>query len=143
MRRCAVDANVILRFLTGEPADMAAQASVLFDAVDRHELTLVVDEITVAETVWVLQSFYGYAHRDIARVVQELLSHSGIELEDKEGLLSALHLFAQKNVDFADALVAVKMERQELSEIFSFDRHFDRLPGVTRLIPGQGNRGYL
>ena len=136
MKRCTVDSNVILRFLTGEPADLAAQASVLFDAVDRHELVLVIDEIVVAETVWVLQSFYGYAHREIARVVQELLSHPGLEAEDKAGLLSALHLFAEKNVDFADALVAVHMERKGLTEIFSFDRHFDRLPGVTRLIPG-------
>jgi len=140
MRRCAVDANVILRFLTGEPADLAAQASALFDAVDRRQSTLVVDEITVADTVWVLQSFYGYTHRDIARVVQELLSHPGMEAEDKDGLLSALHLFAEKNVDFADALVAVNMERNGLGEIFSFDRHYDRLPGVTRLIPGPGNQ---
>jgi len=100
--------------LTGEPADPAAQARVLFDAVDRRELTLVIDEITVAETVWVLESFYGYAQRDIARVVQEMLSHPGLEAEDKGGLLSALNLFAEKNVDFADALVAVNMERKGL-----------------------------
>jgi predicted nucleic-acid-binding protein len=134
-----VDSNVILRFLTGEPAELAAQASTLFQAVDNHELVLVIDEIVVAETVWVLQSFYGYSHKDVARVVRELLSHPGLEAEDKAGLLSALYLFAEKSVDFVDALLAVHMEQQGLIEIFSFDRHFDRLPGVTRLIPGQDN----
>ena len=137
MRRAYVDSNVILRFLTGDPPEMAAQARALFEAVEQGEVTLVLDEIVVAETVWVLQSFYGYPHHDIARVLQELLSHKGLEADDTPGLLAALHLFAEKNVDFADALVAVHMERRGMREIFSFDRHFDRLPGIIRRSPGE------
>jgi len=137
MRRAYVDANVILRFLTGEPPDMAAQARALFDAVERGEITLLIDEIVIAETVWVLHSFYGYPNRDIARVIQELLSHSGLEAGDKPGLLAALSLFADKNIDFADALVAVHMGKQGEQEIFSFDHHFDRLPGIIRRSPGE------
>jgi predicted nucleic-acid-binding protein len=90
---------------------------------------LVIDEIVVAETVWVLKSFYGYPNHDIARIVQELLSHEGLETDDKPGLLAALNLFAAKNIDFADALVAVHMRQKGIQEIFSFDRHFDRMPG--------------
>ncbi len=137
MRRAYVDSNVILRFLTGDPPEMAAQAHALFEAVEQGEVTLVLDEIVVAETVWVLQSFYGHPHHDIARVLQELLSHKGLEADDTLGLLAALHLFAEKNVDFADALVAVHMERRGMREIFSFDRHFDRLPGIIRQSPGE------
>lgn len=137
MRRASVDANVILHFLTGDPPEMAAQARALFDAVDRGEITLVVEEIVVAETVWVLHSFYGYAHCNIGRVMQQLLSHPGLEADDKAGLLTALHLFAEKNVDFADALVAVHMERRGLQDILSFDSHFDCLPGIVRQSPGQ------
>lgn len=137
MKRASVDANVILRFLTGDPPEMAAQARVLFDAVDRGEITLVVEEIVVAETVWVLHSFYGYGYHEIGRVMQQLLSHPGLETDDKAGLLTALHLFVEKNVDFTDALVAVHMERWGLQDIFSFDSHFDRLPGIVRRSPGQ------
>lgn len=137
MKRASVDANVILRFLTGDPPEMAAQARALFDAVDRGEITLVVEEIVVAETVWVLHSFYGYGHHEIGRVMQQLLSHPGLEADDKAGLLTALHLFAEKNVDFADALVAVHMGRRGLQDIFSFDSHFERLPGIVRRSPGQ------
>ena len=137
MNRCAVDSNVILRFLTGEPAHLAAQASLLFEAVDRGELALVVDPIVIAEVVWVLQSFYRYRHGQITRVLQELVSHPGLETEDKAGLLLALHLYAEKHIDFIDALVAVRMKRQGLLKVYSFDRRFDRLPGITRLIPGQ------
>jgi predicted nucleic-acid-binding protein len=53
---------------------------------------LVIDEIVVAETVWVLKSFYGYPNQDIARIVWKLLSHESLEADDKPGLLAALSL---------------------------------------------------
>jgi len=134
--RAGVDANVILRFLTGDPPDLAAQARTLFDAVDEGSVTLVLDDIVVAEVVWVLHSFYRYPPRQIADVLQELLSHEGLENGNKPALLAALSLFAEKNVGFTDALVAVRMAQQGIGEIFSFDRHFDRLPGVSRRLPG-------
>ena len=137
MRRAYVDANVILRFLTGDPPDMAAQARSLFEAVEQGKLILVIDEIIIAETVWVLKSFYGYSSHEIARVLQELLSHEGLEADDKAGLLSALNHFSHKNVDFPDALVAVHMQQRSVGEIFSFDQHSDRLHGIVRSTPGQ------
>jgi predicted nucleic-acid-binding protein len=137
MKFAYIDANVILRFLTGEPHDMASQARDLFNAVEQGRIKLVIDEIVVAETVWVLKSFYGYPNHDIASIVQELLSHEGLETDDKPGLLAALSIFAEKNIDFADVLVAVHMRQQGVQEIFSFDRDFDRLSGIARLIPGE------
>ena len=136
MTRACVDTNVLLRFLTGDPPDLAAQARALMEAVDRGEVTLVVDDLVVAELVWVLQSFYGRPAPAIARVVQELLSHEGLQAEDKAGLLTALSLFADKNVDFTDALLAVRMGRRGVREIYSFDRHFEHLPGLVRRTPG-------
>ncbi len=135
MKNAYVDANVILRFLTGSPPEMAARARALFEAVEQNRIILFVEEIVIAETVWVLKSFYGYSSDEILRTVQALLSHDGLEAHDKPGLLAALNLFAEKNIDFADALVAVHMKQQGLQEIFSFDEHFDRLSGITRLSP--------
>jgi len=136
--RAYVDANVILRFLTKDPPDQATRSAALFDAVDRGEVTLILDEIVVAEVVWVLQSFYGYSSEEIASAVQGVLAHEGFEAPDKPGLMEALRLFAEKNVDFADALTAVHMARQGIPEIYSFDAHFDRLGDIVRLVPGGG-----
>ncbi len=137
MRFAYVDTNVILRFLTGDPPDLAAHARALFEAVDDGKVTLIIDEIVVAETVWVLGSFFGYPNQKIAQVVQELLNHDGLQADDKPGLLAALSLFADKNVDFADALVAVHMAQRSVPDIYSFDHHFDRLPGIIRRTPGE------
>ena len=137
MKHAYIDTNVIVRFLTGDPSQMAEQARLLFDSVDRGEQTLVVSMIVIAETVWVLQSFFGYQPSAIAQILQELLSHDFIETEDKVGMLTALSLYTEKNIDFVDAILAVQMAQQSIREIYSFDHHFERLSGITRLIPGE------
>lgn len=134
--RAFVDANVILRFLLNDPPAMAEDAARLFQAVADGQVTLVLDDIIVAELVWVLKSFYQHTAVDIAQVLREFLAQSGIELSDKATLFQALFLFETKNVDFIDALVAARMQKSGFSYIFSFDKHFDRFPGIQRLSPG-------
>jgi predicted nucleic acid-binding protein len=136
MVRACIDANVIVRLITDEPPLLAEKAEQLFAAVDRGEITLFVAEGTVAEVAWVLKSFYGFPSVEISTILYDFLSHDGLECEDKPGLLMALSLYKEKNVDFIDALLAVRMARQEISKIYSFDTHFDRLPGITRSMPG-------
>ena len=48
-----VDANVILRLLTGEPEAMASSAQKVFQRAERGELTLQVSTMVAAEVVWV------------------------------------------------------------------------------------------
>jgi predicted nucleic acid-binding protein len=134
-----VDTNVILRFLTREPPDMAQQALALFTEVQSGEINLFLEEIVLAEVVWVLRSFYHYSPIEVSDVLQEFVNFPGIACEHKTTILIALRLFAVKNLDFADAMVAAHMIRKGIDSIYSFDTHFDRLPGITRLIPGQSS----
>ena len=135
--RVYVDAGVILCFITGDPPEMAEKARSMFEAADRRELVLALDAIILAEVVWVLQSFYKIDKRKIVQVLQAFIANDGVEMPDKSEGLYALALFAEKNVDFADALVSVHMNRDGVTGIFSFDKHFDRLPGITCLLPGR------
>jgi predicted nucleic acid-binding protein len=56
-----VDANVVLRFLTGDPPEMAAKAMELMSRAEKGAIGLRVSHLVVAEIVWVLSSFYKYA----------------------------------------------------------------------------------
>ncbi len=140
MKRAYVDTNVILRFLTGTPPHQAEEAKRLFEAAERGEVTLILDEIVLAEVVWVLSSFYKFNKSTIRDVLQSFVMNPGIEMQDKVGALLALTLFADLNIDFEDALVSVHMNRDHVREIFTFDKHFDRLPGINRLTPGRMTR---
>ena len=135
MKRAYVDTNILLRFITGAPREQALQVRELFAAAERGEVVLLLDEITVAETVWVLSSFYKFKKRQIAQTLVPILSAEMLQLPDRRGVLVALALFAEQNVDFVDALLSVHMDRAGVPDLVSYDRDFDRLPGVRRHTP--------
>ena len=39
------------------------------------------------------------------------------------------------NLPFGDAYIAAEMGRSGATELYSFDRQFNRVPGITRLEP--------
>lgn len=127
MTRLWVDANVLLRFLTGEPKELAGKAASLMARAENGEVTLVVSPLVVAEVVWVLKSFYRHSLEDIAGVLVPLMSADGVEVEDRETLTQAIELARDKNVDFVDAALALQAARRG-EPVCSFDGDFKRLP---------------
>jgi len=137
MKQAYIDTNILLRFITGAPTEQAAQARALFAAAERGDFVLFLDDIIVAETVWVLSSFYKFSKKEIKQVLISILANRGVLLNNERDMLLALTLFADMNVDFVDALVSVHMDRAGIPDIVTFDKHFDRLPGVNRIPPSE------
>jgi predicted nucleic acid-binding protein len=136
VKRAYVDANVIIRLITGDPPEMAERAERLFRQVDEGGVELVVSDIVIAETVWVLSSFYGFSAYQIGPALEAFLIHDHIVSDQKEELLRALALYEEHNLDFADALLSVLMVSSDVLDVYSFDKHFDRLASVNRIEPG-------
>lgn len=127
MTRLWVDANVLLRFLTGEPKDLADKAASLMARAERGEVVLVVSSLVIAEAIWVLKSFYRHSLEEIAGVLVPLMSADGLEVEDRETLIQGVELARDENVDFVDAVLALQASRRGES-VCSFDGDFKRLP---------------
>ncbi|HYH46980.1 MAG TPA: PIN domain-containing protein [Thermoanaerobaculia bacterium] len=127
MKRIWVDANVLLRFLTGEPKDLADKAARLMSRAEKGEIVLVLFPLVLAEVVWVLKSFYRHSLDDIADALVPLISADGIEIEDREAWIQAIELARDKNVDFVDAALALQAARRG-EPVCSFDGDFKRLP---------------
>lgn len=121
-----VDANVVLRFLTGDPPEMAAKALELMNRAEKGDIGLRISHLVVAEIVWVLSSFYRYAKSQIAETLISFLSTDGIYAENPALLIQALQDMAEKNVDFVDAYLAA-LARTQKESICSFDNDFERL----------------
>lgn len=137
MRQAYVDANVIVRLITNDPPDMVESAIRLFQRVDEGALELIIDDIIIAEAVWTLSSFYGFPAVEIASMLATVLVGDGIVSDSKTELLQALALYEDKNIDFVDALLAVRMLKSGVTEVYSFDRHFDRFESLRRLSPDE------
>lgn len=133
MTRFWADANVVLRFLTGEPVELAEKAARLMARAERGEIVIVLPALVIAEVIWVLKSFYRRSLDEIAEVLIPLMSADGIEVEDRDLLIQAVELAREKNVDFVDAALALRAARSG-EPVCSFDGDFKRLP-VKRISP--------
>jgi predicted nucleic acid-binding protein len=123
-----VDANVILRLLTGEPEEMASSAQTLFQRAERGELTLHLSTLVTAEVARVLGSYYRIPRPRIAEVVTQVAMAEGVECEQRGLLVDALALMAEENVDLVDAYLA-RLASSDDGAVASFDRDLARLPG--------------
>lgn len=132
-----IDANVFIRYLTRDDPKKADACFALFQQAKRDEIALVTTEAVVAEVVYVLSSkqLYALSRREIRALLYPLLSLPGLKLAGRKAYLRALDLYAIYKIDFEDALIVAQMERQGETELYSYDRHFDQVPGITRLEP--------
>ena len=135
MAALRVDANIILRYLTDAPPEQAEWVARLFAAVAARTVEIIVEEVVLAEVVWTLSSYYRMPRQEIAAALLAFLAEDSILSRDKEELQTALVLFQQRNLDFVDALLAAKTLGSSERELYSFDRDFDRIPGLLRREP--------
>lgn len=87
MKEALIDANVILRYLTQDPPVMAEAARKIFDEARSGKGSLAIIPMTVAEVVWVLESFYGYSKKQIAETMTQFLMCEGLEVESLDLLI--------------------------------------------------------
>lgn len=121
-----LDANVLLRFLTGSPPELAGRSARLLEEAQRGKISLRMHSVVVAETVWVLESFYEYSKQEISGVLIPLLEQPALRVEGAKTVVRALETMVESNVDFADALLA-QTARSRGEGVVSFDRDFRRL----------------
>ncbi|MFA5265726.1 MAG: PIN domain-containing protein, partial [Opitutaceae bacterium] len=101
-----VDANVVTRMLRGDHPQHSPQAKELFKRAERGEFILEITDVTAAEIVWVLTSFYEVARQDIANSLLKLLGNPGVVASNASWLMAALESFRDSNVDATDCFIA-------------------------------------
>lgn len=127
-----VDTNVLVRHLTGDPPELAARATAYLSA----EGELLVTDLVVAETIYVLESFYRVPRAQVAAVIRSLLALASVVTLDPAMLLRAVEVYELDRLDFAEAYLVAAAETTGVGRIASFDRAIDRVASVQRLEPG-------
>lgn len=131
----AIDANLILRFVTADHPQMSPRCRDLFARVQDGQETVFLPEAALGDVVWTLRSFYKWPVGRIRQFVGDLLALDGIQMSRKMLVWAALSLFVEERLDFSDALIAAEMQEVGLNELYSYDRDFDRLADISRVEP--------
>ncbi len=134
-----VDTNIFLRFLTGDDPAKAQRCKELLERANRGEVELITSDSVIAEIVFILSSkrLYNQSRSDIRARLYPIISIQGLKLAHRRMYLRALDIYEKSNLDFEDALTVAQMERQELTELYSYDEDFDKVDGadIARLEP--------
>jgi len=132
-----VDTDVIIRLLTGDDPVKQAAAAKLFEKVESGSTNLSAPVTVIADAVYVLSSrrLYNLPLLEVRELLVALLRMPRFRVANKSTVLEALDLYAVTNLDFGDAFIAASMREAGSEELYSFDRDFDRVPGVVRLEP--------
>ncbi|HVW88276.1 MAG TPA: PIN domain-containing protein [Gaiellaceae bacterium] len=126
-----VDTNVLIRHLTGDPPAQARRATAFLERADE----LLLADLVVAEIVYVLESFYDLARRDVAALARSIVGFPAIVVADEPLLLRALEVYEVDRLDFAEAYLVASAETSGVRSIASFDRSIDRVATVQRIEP--------
>jgi predicted nucleic-acid-binding protein len=120
----AVDTNVLVRLLMRDDSRQAAAADA-FVAGGAW-----VSHVVLAELVWVLDSTYRLKRAQLTVVVEMLLKHEHMTVQDADVVEAALGLFHAGSADFSDCLVLATACRIGHLPLGTFDRSLAKLAGA-------------
>jgi predicted nucleic-acid-binding protein len=124
----AVDTNVVVRIVTRDDKDQAAAAD---EFIARGAW---VSHLVLAEAAWVLKSTYRIGHIEVAKVLEMLLNHESLTVEDPDVVAAALvHYRSRPSLGFSDCLVLEIAKKAGHLPLGTFDRDLSKFEGTERL----------
>jgi predicted nucleic-acid-binding protein len=136
MKKVFFNTNFLLRFYLDDIPTQALKAKRMVQAAKEGVISLVTDLIVICEMVWVLDSFYHLDKEVISEKITNLYRTRGVVVFNGDVLPNALSIYATKNIDFTDAVVASSATKNHVEYLASFDKkHMKRLSdlGIKRI----------
>ena len=132
-----LDTNILLRYFTRDDEAKAQQALALLQRVDSGEERVETSLIVIFEVVFTLERFYKVPREQIHALVMPVIALRGLRLPSKQLIEQSLDHYARahRHVSFADIYNARYAQSQGIEEIYSWDRDFDEIDGITRVEP--------
>ena len=136
--RC-IDASVFVhaylkpkRVLSVDEIRLKQDAKKIVSRLNQGEQVLT-SVVHLAEIANVLEDYLPLS--EALEIERALFLRQEIEIEsvDRTMCLEALFLAEERGLGFTDAIACVLMKRKCLTEIYSFDHDFDRVPGIRRI----------
>src|ERR1035441_8198128 len=124
----AIDTNVLVRLIARDDSRQAAAAEAFV------EKGAWVSVLALAEATWVLATVYELSSKDLAKMIEMLLDHRDLVLQDAEAVQEALKLFkAKPALGFSDCLMLHVARKAGHLPLGTFDRRLAKVDGAQEL----------
>jgi predicted nucleic-acid-binding protein len=126
-----IDTNVLVRFLLRDDEAQFQKANKLIQREVSGGLGVLVSQLVLLETEWVLRSRYDFSKIQLLEFIASLLDTRDIQLEDEQSVEESIYQWKDSNADFADCLIAARHRRLGCSATATFDARAAKLPGFV------------
>jgi predicted nucleic-acid-binding protein len=116
-----VDANIVLRYLLNDSDDLSEKAAEILE----NSIVFLPNEV-IAEIVYVLEKVYKVKKNNISSALSELFGYGNLEVNDFGVINEALRVYAERNLDFVDALLYA-YHKLGKHEVYTFDKKLNNL----------------
>ena len=96
---------------------------------------LLLTDLVVAETIYVLESFYKSPREQTAESMRSLIVFGSIVTVDPALLLRAVEVYETDRLDFAEAYLVASAETTGVNRVATFDTSIDRIKTIERVDP--------
>jgi len=127
-----LDTNVLIRHLVQDEAAQALLAGRFIAECSREDPGFI-NRIVLCETVWVLESAYGYSREDIAGVLERVIRTQQFQIENLQSAWTALRMYRSGGADFADCLLGQTNLEAGCSETVTLDTKAAKAGGLRLL----------
>jgi predicted nucleic acid-binding protein len=132
-----IDTNIILRYLLNDHPTQSPASAHLIGAIAGGLVQAWTTDLVIAEAVWVLSNPRNFtlSRTDIRDLLLPIIGLPDLDVPSKALYVRIFDFYTSLPIDFIDAYNAAHAELQSPPAMYSYDRHFDRVPTVTRLEP--------
>lgn len=123
-----IDTNVLVRFLVQDDEAQFGKARRLIRREVAAGRRVLVNQLVLMETEWVLRSRYAIPKNQILEAITGLLDATDVQLEDEPVIEEAIFVWKEVNADFADCLIGARNRRLGCRETATFDAKASKLP---------------
>ena len=128
-----IDTNVLIRFLVQDDQQQATVVHQLLSEVEQHKQTLLVSNLVLLETIWVLESVYQVKRNAIIDTIDELMTLPILEFDQQPMIRQFLDTARQSKIDLSDALIGHWARERGCTAVLTFDKKAARSELFERL----------
>jgi predicted nucleic-acid-binding protein len=124
----AVDTNVLIRLIVGDNTEQTVSAEAFVERGAWASL------IVLAETIWMLKASYAFSTPQLVGVIEMLLNHATLTLQDSDLVARALEQYRRRPaLGFTDCLILEQARKAGHLPLGTFDSALARIAGAQTL----------
>ena len=124
MKKCIIDTNALISFVTDRNLDQQAKVSKLFEQAAQLRTLVVCHQNVLTEFVYVMDKVYNVPAKQINTIIKDFIAMPGIEIVHEIDMKTLLSYWPEPCSDYGDAIIAALCKKIKGSFLTTFDRKF-------------------